>query len=271
MRVKLLHDCQLLTPSAKTGEWRDVDVEVADYLVGHGYARSHSGLHDRAVRKFEKPIHPVKKPTKSLADFLHAVARRDTYYIERWYNSTFRVSERPDAERKAAMAESSGPIGGYTVPPRFSRRIMALVNERAILRRAGAQVLPMDAATLQVPFLDVTTVQPAGTSPFFGGLTLAWTAEVQTRAESEPAFRQMELKAWELSGSLTISRPLFDDGQGTALDAFLTNVIAEAVAWAEDYAFLQANGVGKPQGILTAPVALPVNRNVRSNPRSQWP
>jgi hypothetical protein len=143
MRVKLLHDCQLLTPIAKTGEWRDVDVEVADYLVGHGYARSHSGLHDRTVRKFEKPIHPVKKPAKSLADFLHAVARRDTYYIERWYNSTFRVSERPDAERKAAMAESGGTIGGYTVPPRFSRRIMALVNERAVFRRAGAQVLPM--------------------------------------------------------------------------------------------------------------------------------
>jgi hypothetical protein len=180
MRVKLLHDCQLLTPIAKTGEWRDVEPEVADYLVGHGYARSTSGLHDRAVRKPDKPIHPAKKPKKSLADFLHAVERRDTYYIERHYKTTFRVADVPEPERKAAMAESGGTTGGYTVPPRFSRRIMALVAERAILRRAGAQVLPMDAATLQVPFLDVTTVQPAATSPFFGGLTLTWTSEAQT-------------------------------------------------------------------------------------------
>ena len=37
-------------------------------------------------------------------------------------------------------------------------------------------------------------------------------------------------------------------------------LFGKAIAWFEEYAFLQGNGVGKPQGILTAPATLSVNR-----------
>jgi hypothetical protein len=47
--------------------------------------------------------------------------------------------------------------------------------------------------------VDITTVQSAGSSPFFGGVIAYWTSEAQARTETEPAFKMMELKAQRLS------------------------------------------------------------------------
>ena len=131
---------------------------------------------------------------KSLGDWLLAVARQDRGYLEKHYGSTF-----VEWRQKAAMAESSGTTGGYTVPPDFYQGIMALIAEQSLIR-PRAFVMPMASATLQIPYLDVSTVQAAGTSPFFGGVVMNWTSEAQTRTETEPAFKQMELKANELGG-----------------------------------------------------------------------
>jgi HK97 family phage major capsid protein len=97
----------------------------------------------------------------------------------------------------------------------------------------------------------VTTVQSAGVSPFFGGVQMTWTAEAQTRTETEPQFKQMELKAWELSGYSVSSNVLLQDS-AIGLEKFLMTLFAQAIAWYEEYAFLQGNGVGKPTGILNA-------------------
>jgi hypothetical protein len=98
---------------------------------------------------------------KTLGDWLLAVARNDRGYLEKHYGSTF-----VEWRQKAAMAESSGTTGGYTVPPDFYQGIMALIAEQSIIR-SRAFVMPMASATLQIPFLDISTVQAAGISPFF--------------------------------------------------------------------------------------------------------
>src|SRR5919109_1097633 len=115
------------------------------------------------------------------------------------------------------------------------------------------------SATMQFPYLDITTVQSAGTSPFFGGVVMNWTAEAQTRTETEPQFKQMELKAWELSGYSVSSNVLLQDA-AFGLEKFLFTLFGQAIAWFEEYAFLQGNGVGKPIGMLNAPAAIAVTR-----------
>jgi len=64
------------------------------------------------------------------------------------------------AKFKAALAESSGVTGGYTVPPDFYQQILLIAGEEATFRQF-AFVQPMASATMQFPFLDITTVQPA--------------------------------------------------------------------------------------------------------------
>jgi HK97 family phage major capsid protein len=196
-------------------------------------------------------------PKKTFGDWCLAVARKDTVYLEKHYNSRF-----VEYSQKAALAESSGTTGGYTVPPEFFEQLMTIVAENSFIR-PRAFVVPMASASLQIPYLDITTTQSAGVSPFFGGVQMYWTAEAQTRTETEPAFKQMELKAWELSGYSVSSNVLLADSI-IGLEKFLMNLFGLAIAWFEEYAFLQGNGVGKPQGMLTAGAAVSVNRNTGS-------
>jgi HK97 family phage major capsid protein len=157
--------------------------------------------------------------------------------------------------QKAAMGESSGTTGGYTVPPEFFSQLLAIAAEENAFRQY-AFVQPMASATLQFPFLDITTApSTAGISPFFGGVVANWTAEAQTRTETEPKFKMMELKANELSGYSVSSNILLQDA-AFGLEKFLMTLFGKAVAWYEEYAFLQGNGVGKPLGLLNAPATL---------------
>jgi HK97 family phage major capsid protein len=192
-------------------------------------------------------------PRKSFGDWCLAVARDDRAYLEKHYGSHF-----TEWTTKAALAEASGVTGGYTVPPEFYSQLQQLMAEETFIR-PRAFVVPMGSATMWMPYLDVTTVQSAGVSPFFGGVQMSWTAEAQTRTETEPQFRQMELKAWELSGYSISSNVLLQDSV-IGLEKFLLMLFAKAIGWYEEYAFLQGSGAGKPQGMLGAPAAIAVNR-----------
>src|SRR5260370_17702236 len=101
---------------------------------------------------------------------------------------------------------------------------MDIAAEETFFRKR-AFVQPMGSATLQFPYLDVTTVQSAGVSPFFGGLQMAWTAEAQTRTEYEPQFKMAELKAWELSAYSVSSNVLLQD-PAFGLEKFLFTLFA---------------------------------------------
>ncbi len=225
-----------------------------------------------ASRERERPESPGAG--KSFADFCRAVNRRDSAYLARHYDSHFLPpdTENLSPRQKAALAESGGPTGGYTVPAEYAAGMMTVAAENAVIR-PNATVAAMTSAALQVPYIDMTTPQAAGVSPYFGGVQMKWTGESQPRTETEPQFKQAELKAWELSGSAVVSRPLLDDGDAalpasrerkrpeeSALDVYLATVFGLAAAWAEDYAFLQGDGVAKPQGIVNSPASATVTR-----------
>jgi HK97 family phage major capsid protein len=196
-------------------------------------------------------------PKKNFGDWLTKVARHDSAALEKEYGSTF------NPWQKAAMAEGQGAAGGYIVPPQFYDQLLAIAAEESTFRQR-AFVQPMASATLQFPFLDITTVQAAGTSPFFGGVKANWTAEAQTRTETEPQFKMMELKAHELSGYSVSSNVLLQDA-AFGLERFLMTLFGKAVGWYEEYAFLQGNGVGKPLGVISANCAIAQTRNTANH------
>lgn len=193
-------------------------------------------------------------PKKNFGDWCLAVSRGDRGYLEKHYGSHF-----VEYSAKAALAEASGVTGGYVVPPEFYQGIMDLAAEDTFFRQR-AFVQPMASETLMFPYLDITTVQSAGVSPFFGGVQMNWTEEAQTRTETEPAFKMMELKAHELSGYAVSSNVLLQDA-AFGLERYLMKLFSRAIGWYEEYAFMQGNGVGKPLGILNSPAAISVNRS----------
>src|SRR5215472_10958481 len=70
----------------------------------------------------------------------------------------------------------------------------------------------------------------------------------------------MELKAQELSGYSVSSNILLQDA-AFGLERFLFTIFGKAIAWFEEYAFLQGNGVGKPQGMLSCGAAINTGGN----------
>jgi HK97 family phage major capsid protein len=159
---------------------------------------------------------------------------------------------------KAALTESSGVTGGYTVPPMFAEKLMSLSLEDEIVEPRASR-MQMTSKTLEVPSLDITTSYGAGITPFLGGVQASWTSEGATRAESEPQFRGTMLNAWELSFYAVASNNILADN-AVGLDSLLTQLFSGAIGWYKDYAFFQGNGVGKPLGMINSPAAIQVNR-----------
>ena len=160
---------------------------------------------------------------------------------------------------KTAMLETSGVNGGYVVPPEMRDQIMRDIFGLAVVR-PRATVIPMKSLVMYLPTLDATTVPAAkGTAPFWGGLLMQFALEGESLAESEPQFRQVTLSVSQLGGYALCSNPLMQDG--LAIEQWLRTTFARSAAWYEDYYFLNGNGAGQPQGIITAGASLLVNRN----------
>lgn len=158
--------------------------------------------------------------------------------------------------RKTALAENSGQTGGYVVPPQFMSELLTIAGEDAFIK-PRARVLPMNSRTAEWPMLDITAVQAAGTTPYYGGILFKWQPEASTFAETEPAFKQSTWTAWDLVGYAVASNQLLADN-GIGLDALLTQMFAGALTWYEEYAYLRGFGAGSqmPLGVLNAPATI---------------
>lgn len=171
---------------------------------------------------------------KSFADYLVALQRGDTKRIEGVY--------------KAALAEEYGATGGYLVPAEYSNDILRIAAERSVVRANGPTVINMTTREWNVPALSYLG-STAGRSPQLGGVYASWTAEAAEKTETEPTFENVKLVYHELSGYTLASAHVMMDA-GPTLESMLRELFADAVAFHEDWAFIQGDGVGKPLGVL---------------------
>ena len=113
----------------------------------------------------------------------------------------------------------------------------------------------MSARSIQMPTLDQTITPDEQKSAFFGGLNYEWTEEGAAKPEQDIDFKLVELVAYELAGWLEVTNNLLADS-AISLDAILRNLMPASMADAEDYWFLQGDGVGKPMGAIHAPATI---------------
>lgn len=184
--------------------------------------------------------------------------RPDPTFAGRYAESAKALYGEGSALYKAALAESSGITGGYTVPTEYAMQLLELSAEGTVLV-GETDDYPMSGAELKMPVLDQTTAPTAGNTAYFGGVTATWVGEAATRPETEPKFKEIALKANELAGYALASRNVLFDNK-VALEQRLTRLFAGAVGWYRDYAYLRGDGVGKPKGIMNAPATLTVSR-----------
>lgn len=138
--------------------------------------------------------------------------------------------------------ESSGPDGGYAVPPEFAQQISRLAyNEESLLSRCDS--MPVSGNTMTFP-KDETT--PWGST----GITAAWEGEGNQTTPKKPALQESSLKLRKLKVLVAASEELLADSAG--MSAYLTSKCGEAVDWKVNDAIINGTGSGMPLGILNA-------------------
>lgn len=146
-----------------------------------------------------------------------------------------------DVEQKA-LAQMTGPAGGYLVPEAVGSIFIDAVRPRTRVLEAGALTYPMEAPIVHLPGWD-------------SRITAAWRGEGAAFTEPAATFRQVTLQAKSIATKVTLSVELLEDA-GTNLDGVATiveNEIGNALAEAVDYAALLGTGVdNQPLGIANA-------------------
>lgn len=145
--------------------------------------------------------------------------------------------------------------GGFLIPEEMRSTILSLALEQSIVR-SRATVITMQSLTQSVPFVDVST----HVGSLFGGMVWYWTPESGTIQTSEAKFGRVKLEANKLTGAAAVPNELFQDA--AALTSWLQAAIPQGLAFYEDDAFLNGNGVDKPLGVLQGPGLVSVTRDV---------
>jgi len=162
------------------------------------------------------------------------------------------------------LAEGVGSTGGFLVPAEFQAQLMAVMANTSVVRSRATKIR-MTRRQLSIPVLDQTGTT-AGQPHWFGGMQAYWQAEASEKTQSDPAFRLIDLVAHKLIMYTRASDELLDDA-AVSLSDFLSGPMgfAGAIAWMEDYAFLQGNGAGQPLGVINAAATITVARVDQDN------
>lgn len=143
-----------------------------------------------------------------------------------------------------ALIEGTDSQGGYLVVPEVSAELLQAREQAAILRQLVSKV-QVNSDRLQIGSIS-------------GGLTAGWVAELAEKPESSTlSFGQIEVNVYTGAGLATISNQLLADSR-PSVDRLVTSDLAKRLAFLEELAMLNGDGIGKPLGILQTPGTNPV-------------
>ena len=158
---------------------------------------------------------------------------------------------------RRVMSMDVGATGGFMVPDQLLKMILQVNPETMPIGARATTIGPLegapDAATL------IPTLDQAGSKGILGGVAMQWLAEGAEKTEVEPKLKQIKLEPQELAGFVVVTDKLLRNG-GSELDAFLNRTLGNALAAAQEQAFLSGDGVGKPLGILGSPCRIEIPR-----------
>jgi HK97 family phage major capsid protein len=153
------------------------------------------------------------------------------------------------AEIKSTMIEANDELGGFLVPEDLNSRVIARLPGLAVVRgMANVQTTSRDALT----YIKAT----GGDNQYVGAVRVVWTDESPTGSDSETnaTFGQIRIPVHVQMANIPVSKNLLEDS-AVNLPQHIEDLGTNAVAIAEDTAFLIGFGNGRPQGILNGTAA----------------
>jgi HK97 family phage major capsid protein len=155
--------------------------------------------------------------------------------------------DKADVNKLLEIQNSYGSIvpadGGFLIPESVRSDLMQISLEQSLVRPL-ATVIPMDTPRVGIPYVDTTS----NNGSVLGGLQFYWAEEGAQLTETQSKFGQVVLDANKLTGFAGVPNELMNDA--SAFGAFLDQSLPKGMAFTEDLAFMNGNGVGKPVGFI---------------------
>jgi HK97 family phage major capsid protein len=152
------------------------------------------------------------------------------------------------AAQERTHSVGTGSQGGFLLPTMFGDMINEQAAESTFVSSLALNI-PMDVLVAEFPSFNATGTPATAGSAVFGGITMSWTGELQTKPDTSATFKKVRLELHECSASAKVSRLLLRTSP-TSVDALLLRKFGEAVGWYEEWAFLRGTGPMMPTGIL---------------------
>ena len=139
------------------------------------------------------------------------------------------------------LSEGTDSEGGYLVPEEYDTRLIDVLEEENIMRRLATKITTSGEHKINI----------AGTKP-----AAAWIEEGEAISFADATFDQIFMDAHKLHVAIKVTEELLYDNKFN-LESYITTEFGKALANAEEDAFLNGDGVGKPEGLFKkATVAL---------------
>lgn len=133
-----------------------------------------------------------------------------------------------------ALSEGVDSEGGYLVPEEYDERLIDVLEEENIMRKLGHKI-----ATSGQHKINIAATKPAA----------SWIEEGGALQFGEATFDQILLDAHKLHVAIKVTEELLYDNAFN-LDSYIITEFGKALANAEEDAFLNGDGKGKPTGIF---------------------
>lgn len=132
------------------------------------------------------------------------------------------------------LSEGTDSAGGYLVPDEWDSRLIEALEEENIMRRLGTKI-----STSGDHKINIVAGKP----------TASWIDENGTIQFTDAVFDQKSLDAHKLVAAVKVSEELLHDNKFNLVNHLITS-FGQALSIAEEDAFLNGTGVGKPLGIF---------------------
>ena len=173
-----------------------------------------------------------------------------------------KIREAHDGEMQRKQIDVANQPG-VLLPTRFLREIGMQDDPFGAIMRSRATVIPAGSppdGQVDIPALQQN--QGDGTA-WDGGVTVTWISEGATKPETDADFREISLTPEEVAAHLIITDKMLRNN--SAVRPIVEKLFRQAIAYAEDAAFIGGNGTGKPLGFQGHAAQLDITRNAGGN------
>lgn len=211
------------------GTYQKMEKEIEDMSREISRMQREEDMKNELSKPVNMPI--VSKPIKADNEEIKSFRAKDEYKSAMIgaLRSNFRNVSN-------VLQEGIDSDGGYLVPEEYDHRLIDVLEEENIMRTLGTKI-----TTSGQHKINIAATKPAA----------SWIDEGKPLTFGDATFSQINLDAHKLHVAIKVTEELLYDN-AFGLESYIVTQFGKALANAEEDAFLNGNGTGKPTGIFAA-------------------